>query len=372
MGNLVRRFFMQSFRLSFKVSLTKYLTVLLAIVVVLILSIVTSSCSCSRTQDHQEYLSRLARVLDLKKPTIAQTHLRFPEKRNLERHSQQNTISIKAFLGLRNCQLHLALAKRNSLLGRVATPSQRLFNDLDILHSGPKCLPKIEDIELKNKLSFYLDAKRKDLLQTVADAVLAQNEYRSFWRTIPASVDYPDYLPSDTVSEDLSLINTLVLKLLKGNFFVSDQESKAIEKALGRLMHGDAGQLYYELMTYHAVLEAANTLIEQRLQQKLCLKQKPTQQARYFQNVINVFFIDKIQTKMVSLSTRYQQIMPMIRTLENELLPQADQQLIDWAKTRDIQLSNALASPKKHALLIQQLYNQCGLQSGNKINKAQS
>ena len=138
--------------------------------VFIVLSIVFFLSACQRAKDHEEYISRLARVLDLDKPQIKGIYPRFPEKRILKLQTQTNTISIKSFLGMRDCKLHLVLAERNSLLGRVATPSQRLFNDLKILHTGPECIVKIEDEKLKNQLKTYLLNKRQDLFPSLAHA----------------------------------------------------------------------------------------------------------------------------------------------------------------------------------------------------------
>lgn len=112
---------------------------MLVIKLFLIFSILLlSACSKSNDRASSDYLKRLKSVLDVE---LDDSHLyfelEFPQPRDLRQDSPNNTLSIREFLSLRQCELHTVIAHRNSLIGKVALPSQLLFNDLQILQNIP-------------------------------------------------------------------------------------------------------------------------------------------------------------------------------------------------------------------------------------------
>lgn len=329
--------------------------------------VLASFAGCTVQSDEQEYLDRLSRVLEVSRPALEVAHTDFPRLRDLDYKQKTNSISIKSFLGLRECRLHIVLAERNSQLGRVAGASQRLFNDLKILDSGPDCLATIENGELKAKLSTYLEEKRQSIPQILAHALLAQPEYKTLWQAKAELKNYPNFLPSNSIINDLIILDRFAAKILDDHYQFTKAETSNIELALGRLRFGDAGHLLRELEKLTAILNAANTMIGERLTKKLCANTNPTPNSKYFQNVVGLYFIEKLQPRLVLLTQRFRQLMPTIEQFENRLSVYADDTLLAWIEQRNQALETALSAPRQHAIQIQALFNQCGISSGNKL-----
>jgi len=323
--------------------------------------------SCSKGDSpSDDYLNRLANVLEVDKPE-SQTfnYPSFPTAQSLVISSINSTISIREFLGLRQCKLHLVIAERNSQIGKVASPSQRLKNDLDILAFGPQCLTKIQNKKLKDKLASYLEIKRKQVPANLAQAILMQAEYRAFWQIQTHKDNYPDVLPSASVLKDLVTIDEFVSKILNGEYLSSDEEFSRLEIALGNLRYGDAGQLLSALTRQYEDLLIANEIIGERLARPLCLIRNPTTKALNLQNVVNRFFIENVQAQSVKLNRRYQQLMPVISRLEIRLLPYANEAFNKWVSLRRAVFDSSLTASKQHVIELQKLYVQCGLTAGN-------
>lgn len=304
---------------------------------------------------------RLSNILEVElvsKPILLDE---FPSTKRLAIELEQHTISIREFLGLRQCKLHLVIAQRNSQMGKVASPSQRLKNDLDILASGPICLTKINNTELRNKLSNYLSIKQKQIPKTLWHALLGQAEYKKFWSQKQHSPTYPQTISSQTVTEDLELLNKFANKVLSKQYNISTEEFNNVERTLGRLRFGDAGQLLSELTALHVFLAQANNAIEQRLLRKLCLTPKPNEKARYFENVVRKYFIQNVQAQAVSLRRRYDQLAQAINDLEEQLAPHSTPEFQHWRSARNNHIQLGLNSVLLHSRTIQEMFMQCGI-----------
>lgn len=335
--------------------------------IIITLSLLTA---CDRQSDPTaDYTSRLSSVLNVDVSKDLQlnesVYPAFPALKELTLIESEHSISIREFLGLRECRLHLVIAERNSQMGKVAPSSQRLKNDLDILATGPACLATLENQTLKSTLQRYLEIKKTDLPKRLWHALLAQAEYRQFWLQKSYTPSYPDQLPSSTVNSDLLTIETFAAKILNGQYQVSDTEFNQLEQSLGRLRYGDGGQLLTELHNLHKSLTTANSAIDYRLKHKLCIRQQPTNAARNLQNVVNKFFIANVQAKAVKLVKRHAQLRITIERLEASLHPHSNEAYQEWVKSRNLTFDRGLTAALKHAQKLQRLYTQCGLSAGN-------
>ncbi len=333
-----------------------------------LLFVFLSACS-NNNAPYSDYSQRLSNVLEINLATaeITTVTARYPNFTTPKLdtvYSQKNRISIREFLGLRQCKLHTVIAQRNSQMGKVATASQLLKNDLAILDTGPHCLRVLEESDLKKTLSQYLSAKRQQLPTVLWNALLAQAEYRTLWRQRSHDASYPDTVSSASVVDDLVLLDTFVRRVLSGDYKVSEAQFSHIELALGRIRHGDAGQLLSELLQLQSALQIANTVVESRLTQKLCLQATPTPKAKHVQNVVNKFFITNVQARAVKLQQRHQALMPAIHSLEGLLLKYANTDYQQWVSQRNQLLKSGLRAAQQHANKLQALYKQCGLTVG--------
>ncbi len=322
--------------------------------------------ACSEPLNHaDDYLSRLENVLDRDADRSLSTglHVSFPDQKKLEISPPVFELSIKEFLGMRQCRLHTIVAQRNSQLGKVATDSQRLFNDLEILSLGPTCIEKLGDSTLANKLSSFI-AKKEAYLNTAAwQAILASQEHRSFWHDKRLSKDYPNDLALK-LTKELLVLSGFLAAIQNGERHFTKQDQSEIERALGQLRLGDGGHLLAEFVKLSGSLERANSVIQKRLDSPLCHRQQVSQQAKYFSNVVNQYFIGKVQARSVKLEQRARVLMPLISDIEKHVLAYSTPEYRSWAQARDKQFKIGRAATLKHARLIQELYQQCGLSPG--------
>jgi len=331
----------------------------------LLIAVLTLVSGCTDSLSNvEDYKDRLENVLNRKADDLnKEVQLTFPSAKDLAVQAPEFELSIREFLGMRTCQLHTVIAQRNSQLGKVATDSQRLFNDLEILSLGPACVDKLGESTLANKLSSFLTKKEAHLNTALWQALLASKEHKSFWHDKTFSENYPNDLGL-TLDKELRVLSRFVTRVLSGERNVSQHQRDDVERALGQLRLGDGGHLLAEFNALARGLDQANTVIQKRLATPLCHSQQGTQQARYFSNVVNQYFIAKVQTQSVGLEQRAQALMPLINNIEKPLLRHATTAYKNWAHARDTQLRRGRAAMLNHVKLIQMLYQQCGLDAG--------
>jgi len=313
-----------------------------------------------------EYVARLENVLEVELPKTSVDVAAFPSARALQQFVPSNELSIREFFSLRECELHTILARRNSQMGKVAVPSQRLFNDLEILAAGPDCLVKLSDQALATKLHSFLNTKRASIGNSLWKAILGEQENRSFWRT-RTDQNYPATLAVDT-QPTLIALHQFVQRVKNGEYEFSKSEITAIEEHLGQLRFGDGGQLLAEYARLVQTLTNADKLIAERLQHPLCLQRKTTSKAKYFQNVVLNHFIQGVQTYAVALNQREAQLMPTYLTLEDSLIEFSPETYKAWRTQRERLILDGKQALKKHALVVSKLFSQCALTVGKPVS----
>lgn len=322
--------------------------------------------ACGAKPSHlDDYLGRLENVLDRKATEAADEVISaFPMARQLQLKNANAVLSVREFLSLRECRLHATIAHRNSQLGKVATASQKLFSDLAILHLGPPCVERLGKVELASKLEHFLRQKEQNLNSVLWSALLGQTEHASFWHDKQNNKRYPLELPID-VSSDIIGLEKFVSRIINGERFFSSQATDQVERHLGRLRAGDGGRLLSEYRDLSIGLRKANSVVQQRLDTPLCLSTTPTQKAHYLTNVVNTRFIANVQKHSVQLDQRAEKLLLAYDALEKPLINYATQDYKAWAQQRDEIIQEGQSATLNHVLLLQKLYQQCGLVAGN-------
>lgn len=104
-------------------------------------------------------------------------------------------IDLLEFLKLRSCRLQAAIAHRNSSLGKLAQPSQRLLNSVDFLRWVDPCITRMTaqgNMIIAGRLQQAAEQKTGQLPRLLWRAMLGAEEARLFWSR-PSSLDsYPE------------------------------------------------------------------------------------------------------------------------------------------------------------------------------------
>jgi hypothetical protein len=264
------------------------------------------------------------------------------------------------FLALTGCAVQVTIGKRNSSLGRMAAPSQRLLLELEYLRLAPECIAHQRSQD-RNTLADTLQgawvAKRQQLPAVIYNATLAGPEYRQFWRASVTPGDYPAATGSQVISA-LESINHMARQWLGGDYRADNQ---AFEIALGEVATGDGGALLQALAKQGAWLSTANTMLAQRNRWgPLCAPGVRHRAADILPNVVRVVFIGQIQPHSAALGRRYHQLLPPLLDLETLLENVLPHAFLTWREERDMLLNRLLDAPLRHVESLQATLAPCG------------
>jgi len=331
---------------------------------ILIVLVLLLAAGCTRqgpAGDLDTYIDKLSRVLDQPVPDITQVAIpRLPDARNLRVDFHHETINILQFLEIRDCELGHLVAERNSVLGKVAVPSQRLVYEINLLRTGDACLKVLgkDHSKLAGKLKRELEDTRRDLPRYIWQATLGSPEFRQFWHYGAAP------LPAGFGSDDAVITALRRLDGDAGRWLSGDYEvdSDRLEQTLDVIRGGDAGLQLRAWETLGQKLDTATAILDARLARRpLCFKGMHPRSADIFGTVVQEMFIGRVQPWTAKLNRHYYQLFPEIRNLERTLAPGEPAAYSAWRKARDASLAQAIASIVRHVNSLQPLLTQCNL-----------
>jgi hypothetical protein len=309
----------------------------------------------------EEYLTRLARALEVATPDVEAAAIPLPPRPGTLRITLPgSSLDTLDFLALTGCELQVTIGKRNSSLGRMAAESQRLLLELEYLRLAPDCIAHQRAVgraALADTLEAAWQDKREQLPARIFNATLAGDEYRRFWRTGTSPGDYPAATGSQVI-DALQAINGLARRWLSGDYRADNLE---FEIYLGEVAGGDGGALLRALALQGAWLGAADTALARREQRgPLCAPGVRHGTADILPNVVRRFFIDGIQPHSAALGGRYHQLLPPVRQLEALLAGVLPPAFTAWQAQRDTLLENLTSAPRRHVTRLQSTMAPCG------------
>ncbi|MEM1191640.1 MAG: DUF3080 family protein [Pseudomonadota bacterium] len=308
----------------------------------------------------RNYLTRLSRPLGMEAPAPRETkQLQAPRAEALRLDFEDSALDGLDFLKLKGCALQTTVARRNSSLGRVAPPSQRLLLDLAFLRDAPACSETLAERD-ENRLATFIAQvarqKRDQLPRRIFNATLGGLEYRDFWRSGVPRGSYPEDT-SSAVMTALEQITANAERWLDGDFSADDRD---FELALGTIGQGDGGELLWSLGRQAAWLESANGVIEHRLERgELCRAGMRPNAAPILRTVVSKYFIGEVQPSSAALAQRYHGLLPPIAALETRLKDVLPEPYVAWQRQRDASLAWARAAPATHVRRLQALLGPC-------------
>ncbi|MGI9283946.1 MAG: DUF3080 family protein [Pseudomonadales bacterium] len=312
-----------------------------------------------------DYLQRLSRVLEMELPSGRNDALaKMPARRELQLKLTQPKIDLLEFLRLADCHLQRLVAARNSSLGKLAQPSQRLIYELEFLQHGASCAALLRTKgrdDLAQKLNDVLREKRKQLPAVIWRATLGGSEMRTFWQVPNALGDYPAATAS-AVPTAMARLLRRVERWLGGDWQVS---GVALERDLQLLKSSDGGALLRAWKLLEQGLGRGTVLLQNRLTERpLCFNGQPSRRARILFNVVQQKFIAELQPWAVDLNRRRYELLPTITQLEQTLATAEPASYRRWRRQRDERFNAAFAAPRQHVAALQPLFEQCGLAPG--------
>lgn len=330
-----------------------------------------AGCADSNTgsDNLREYLARLERI----------TGEPIPDERPLTREldlprgqtptaTTSNQIDLIDFLSLSGCALQVNLGRRNTQLGRTASPSQRLLLDLEFMRLAPDCSALLKtrgNAELANTLERARQEREQALQTSIANAILMGPEWEAFWERPKTLAHYP----ADTNSQVASALGRLAAlsrQWLDSQSMTGDwaANNRNFELLLSELRAGDGGAL---VMAYssvaHNIARATAMLTSMNETAPLCPFGQRTQRSETFENIVSRFFIGDVQPWLVALRQRKEVLLAPVQQLEQPLLGAMPPQYAQWADRRDRLLSSDTTLIKRHIDAIQSALAECGRSS---------
>ena len=326
----------------------------------IVLSILLAGCGAEGPEGRFErYTGRLEGALDSERPPAA-TAERFtpptpPRPGQLQLDLQGSKLDALDFLALSGCEVQVTIGKRNSSLGRMASPSQRLLLELEYLQLAPACVDRLQARGRETLAALLNEAwqqKRGQLPSLIFNATLAGVEYRDFWNAPARLGDYPAQTSSAVISA-LESINASARRWLAGDYRF---DNLAFELLLSEIATGDGGALLKALALQAQALDVSDRLLVARRDHHLArgFVRNPGEKD-ILRNVVTRFFIGELQPWMVTVDRRRQSLLPAIRELEALLDAVLPGPYREWREARDAALADYAGAPRRHVASIKLL-----------------
>lgn len=285
--------------------------------------------------------------------------MRRPRKRDLLLEADASRISLLEFMRLYDCKLGEVIGERNSVLGKVAPPSQRLFNTLDFLLHAPACIATLRDKQdhaLAGKLTAAMAAKREDLAIVISNATLASEEFSDLWH-VPGTVgSFPDD-PTTLPTAELRYIESEVARWLSGD---PTHDRWRFEEALGTLRHGEAGLLIAAATLTRSRLEAANRMLRgHEARRPSCTSSEGSAWRRGTRRLFGASFMQEIRPWIDRVTTLGEAFLAPHRALEAHLDAAQSPAYRHWREQRDTQLAWLSSAPRRHVGHMQAVLAAC-------------
>ena len=322
-----------------------------------------SGCSEPLASLSEDYLQRISRVTgESLYDARDSTELGQPDSSLFSRLPLvASSVTLLDFLKLQSCSLAQTLGYKNSQLGKVASPSQQMHLERDILIHLPDCITQIKDAqpELADTLQQALQLKQQQRMKVWWNAWFSDVEWQHYrsgsGQTIEQGGDEPGHLSAGLVALDYAIE--------QGHGWQQQNyayDSQRMELELQQLLLAESlGRWRNSLNKLTAMLNQAAQLLEQtQARQTLCRQGVEQREATYLKNVFQQKYVAVIQPYLARVYRFGNELMPRLQRLQ-ELTPEQPD-YSNWLtnlveQKQDFELAN-----KRHVKAWQSWLAECG------------
>ena len=309
-----------------------------------------------------DYQNRLARTLDAKgsATSLPQSSWTKPRPEQLQIALADLSVDGLDFLSLSGCALQITVGKRNSSLGKLAPPSQRLLLELEFLQLAPDCIAQLQAESGNEALISALEQatalKHRQLPARIFNAVLAGPEWHAFWQVQSISEDYPSGNTSSDLLTTIEALNVSVQRWLNGNY---EADGMLFEARLNQLRAGDGGTLITAAeLTQRYFLDWRNLMQSSPYWQEPC-DRFYTDKQTILRTVASRYFAGGVQAWLAPIASRSNSIELAVGELETTLKDVMPEDYKVWLKQRDVLLGGFKTHPRQHVEDLQRLLQPC-------------
>ena len=319
-----------------------------------------------------EYVERLGRVLDtdtqFTEPAQAPV---LPRRRERVLAMPELELGMLDFLSLYGCDLQFVVGEKNSIMGRVMQPLNRLRYELRFIASAEKCLQdsvEEDDEELRSILQQAVDSKRESLPIALWNATWGVEEVETLFTTSKGLYPVIAENPLSDLGREATQLQRAAQNLLDGELGLNLDFAGAVHQRWQAEYR--AGQLINSALLVSARLVDGTDVIQRRLAQRpLCLNGKPNNQSTIVRDMFFSIYIGKVQPYLADLRRARTELMEPLAQLaqsQTEVMPESFRH---WqARALPVGVGGVWADLDQavadHTRSWQQLLEQCGLRPG--------
>ncbi|GAB3480687.1 DUF3080 family protein [Marinomonas epiphytica] len=260
--------------------------------------------------DHYFTNLKRSQFIDLSQPPALDWQI-YPALRNRLLNMSEFDISLLDFLSLQRCDVGYLAGKRNSVLGRVMTHSQRFLYEVNIVRAIESC--EIHDDDLAAELSNVAQAKRAELSKALANALFNDQDSSGFFSLSNGLIPMSHSTAHD--GELLAALQRLVviaqkldqLPLIESEQFEEDLKTLSDSEYFGRMLMSLMHLESYLLAVSQSLAIQDHTLCGPPLS--------------FLRTVFKDQYIDLLQPYMARLNSSAYEVLPLFNQLMNTLPP---------------------------------------------------
>ncbi|WP_417517577.1 DUF3080 domain-containing protein [Marinobacter sp.] len=317
-----------------------------------------------------EYVERVGRVLDTE-PELSRVPPadQMPRRRNRVLPMPELELGMLDFLSLYGCELQYVVGEKNSVMGKVMQPLNRLRYEVRFIRTAGECLETEDNEKLQDVLQEAIASKRESLPIAIWNATWGVEEVEALFTL--AKNEYPVAAkdPLSDLARDARQLNSSVAALLEQNLEVDLGFWGEVHQRWQAEYR--AGQLINSARLVTTRLGDATRLIRQRLDSRpLCFNGKPNNQSDIVQSMFFSIYIEKIQPYLADVRrARTDLIEPLsgLAAMQTDVMPEHFQEWYQSALTLEGDKSVWAAldrAVESHTKGWQALLEQCGLRPG--------
>lgn len=303
-----------------------------------------------------DYAERLARVLkteiNISQPVLT---LAYPDAPQRALNIPEKTLKLSEFYAINNCPLAPLIAQRNTALGKVETPSRRYVYELDVLNALAICASQVDEnaTPVQQKLT-ELTAHKQSQLPMVRAKLLHDSE------AVRLGTGFSrEFLSSDDQKHSQGYTETLLalefLSTLKKNKNVTYKDLETHLESLEK--HRLLADMWRTQQYISETLPIITSALEQYSSQMSC-SVRTTEKTKILNNILTMFFINKIQDIGGLLNAYHYQFKPLVEKLLEEPYLAASVKQYWYTQTHD-EFARYQITIKEHVKAWQGILGQC-------------
>lgn len=307
----------------------------------------------SATQDYAERISRVINIdIDIGQPAIS---LSYPEAPERVLTIPDKTLKLSEFYAINNCPLAPLIAQRNTALGKVETPSRRYVYELNVLNALAICAEQVDESEsrIQQKLTDLTSHKTSQISMVRAKLLQDSEAIRlgtGFSRAFLA--------PNDSKISQGFTETLLALEFLSSLANATSVSYEELETHLESLEKYRLLAVMWRTQQYISnTLPAITTALDQYATEMNCSVQT-TDKTKILDNILNMFFVNKIQAIGGQLNAYHYQFKPLIEELLNEPFLASSVKTYWHTQTHD-EFTKYQNTIKQHVQAWQNIREQC-------------